>query len=134
MDFVIGNEIKKVVNKKGLKNKTFASLMNMEERNLYHFFKREQIDIDLLLKASEVLDVDFVSLYIENSKFKNHLKRYESAKGSELVNDLEYGYEKENQISFSICVKGSFEKVSSEMSNILQLVKKEVEDRGLSLG
>jgi len=39
----------------------------------------------------------------------------------------------ENQISFSIHLKGDFEKVSQEMSNFLQLVKKEAELRGFKL-
>ena len=70
MDFIIGAEIKKMLRKRGLTNIAFAEKMNMEERNLYHFFKKEALDVDQLLQASQILDFDFLDLYIKNSKFE----------------------------------------------------------------
>lgn len=133
MSFIIGEEIKKRVRRKGLKNKAFAEKMNMEERNLYHFFKREQMDVDQLLEASKILDFDFLTLYIQNSKYKEYLNKYdqEHPKISN-AGEGQTDYNK-NQISFSINVKGSFDTVSKEMSNFLQSVKKEAEERGLHL-
>ncbi len=134
MSFVIGEEIKKRVKRKGLKNKAFGDLMNIEERNLYHFFKKEQMDVDQLLLASEILDFNFLSLYIKNSKFKNYWQK--SSEANLPVDALAVApLEKvEPEISFSICIKGSVEKISSEMSNFLQLIKIEAENRGLTLG
>lgn len=133
MDFIIGAEIKKLVRKRGITNKAFAEKMNMEERNLYHFFKKETLDVDILLQASEILDFDFLELYIKNSKFKNYSSNrqnnalIQSHKSGETVEEVK------NQISFSINLKGDFDKVSQEMSNFLQLVKKEAELRGFKL-
>ena len=133
MDFIIGAEIKKLVRKRGITNKAFAEKMNMEERNLYHFFKKETLDVDILLQASEILDFDFLELYIKNSKFKNYSFNRQN---NTLVQPHKSGEpveEVKNQISFSINLKGDFDKVSQEMSNFLQLVKKEAELRGFKL-
>jgi|SRR5690606_5119562 len=133
MDFVIGEEIKKRVKKKGLKNKAFADMMNMEERNLYHFFKKEVMDVDQLLEASKILEFDFLTLYIKNSKFKDHIKELGTPIISPTPREPIVSYEKSNQISFSLTVQGSFDTVSKEMSNFLQSIKKEAEERGLHL-
>lgn len=133
MDFVIGEEIKKRVRKKGLKNKAFADLMNMEERNLYHFFKKEALEVDQLLQASKILDFDFLELYIENSKYKEYaLELGKPVVGSPIDKTIHVD-NSENQISFSINIKGSFDTVSKEMSNFLQSVKEEAEKRGFKL-
>lgn len=130
---MIGEEIKKRVKKKGLKNKAFADLMNIEERNLYHFFKKEQMDVDQLLQASKVLDFDFLTLYIKNSKYKEYLNDFKDV-ASDNISEYQTDIDKNNnQISFSICIKGKFDTISQEMSNFLQVIKKEAEDRGLEL-
>jgi|SRR5690606_1878338 len=133
MDFVIGEEIKKRVRKKGLKNKAFADLMNMEERNLYHFFKKEVMDVDQLLEAGKILDFDFLTLYIKNSKFKDYIADLGNPVAIQSSSEHIEQYNRENQISFSLTVQGSFDVVSSEMSNFLQSIKKEAEERGMRL-
>lgn len=135
MGFIIGEEIRKKLRDSGLKNKTFAEKMNMDERSLYHFFKKRQMDIDQLLLAGEVLDFDFVSLYIRNSPFKDYYKKFKP--GSDLMaHDVVTPYLPSvgnNQISFSLTVCGTYEKISTEFSNFLQAVKEEAERRGLKL-
>lgn len=131
---MIGDEIKKMVRKRGLKNKAFADLMNMEERNLYHFFKREQMEVDLLLQAGEILDFDFLSLYIRNSKFKNYLENNSKQNSFSDRSSTKNQPQLENQISFSINVKGSIDTASLSMSNFLQSVKLEAEKFGFKLG
>lgn len=133
MDFIIGAEIKKLVRKRGITNKAFAEKMNMEERNLYHFFKKETLDVDILLQASEILDFDFLDLYIKNSKFKNYSLNRQNTPLIQPKKNGEHVEDSKNQISFSINLKGDFDMVSQEMSNFLQLVKKEAEQRGFRL-
>src|SRR5690606_41938776 len=111
MDFVIGEEIKKRVRKKGLKNKAFADLMNMEERNLYHFFKKEVMDVDQLLEASKILDFDFLTLYIKNSKFKDYVEELGKPPMPKSLSEPVEPYKFEEQISFSLTVQGSFDAV-----------------------
>lgn len=131
MSFVIGEEIRKKVRSKGLKNKAFAELMNIEERNLYHFFKKELLDIDQLLQASKVLNYDFVNLYIQNSKFSDHfLDSTTKNQQSKVLPDLATPI---NQISFSFTVKGSMESVQNEISSFLKSVQQEAESRGLTI-
>lgn len=133
MDFVIGTEIKKIIRERGMTNRAFADKMNMEERNLYHFFKKETIDLDVLLLASQVLDFDFLELYIKNSKFKQYSKKSSHPNHTTVAEEQEVYKKNSNQISFSIHLKGDFNKVAEEMSNFLQLVKKEAEQRGFEL-
>lgn len=133
MSFVIGAEIKKRLKAKGLKNKSFADMMHMEERNLYHFFKREQMEVDLLLRAGQILDYDFLTLYIKNSKYKDYLG-HTNLEQPNTVNEPVIEYEKkQNQISFSINICGPFDTVTKEMSNFLQSIKDEAEKRGLKI-
>lgn len=131
MSFVIGEEIRKKVRSKGLKNKAFAELMNIEERNLYHFFKKELLDIDQLLQASKVLNYDFVNLYIQNSKFSDYFG--DSTTKNQQSNTLPDLATSTNQISFSFTVKGSMESVQKEISSFLKSIQQEAESRGLSI-
>lgn len=131
---MIGNEIKKIVRKRGLTNIAFAEMMNMEERNLYHFYKKEQIDIDQLLKASQVLDFDFISLYIKNSEFG---KNYQADSPIKLAKESQEKYIRQTddpKISFTVNILGSFDKITKELPDILKVLKDETESRGLHLG
>lgn len=133
MNFIIGAEIKKIVKKRGIKYKAFADLMNMEERNLYHFFKKENIDIDQIMEASKVLDYDFLTLYISNSRYKNYFQKLNADTPDQIANEPSIQNKKENQISFSITIKGTMSKVAEEMSNFLQSVKEEADKRGFEI-
>lgn len=127
MEFMIGNEIKKLVKKRGLTNKAFAEKMDMEERNLYHFFKKKQIDLDQLLKATQVLDYDFVSLYIKNSKFSGYLNKT-------VTSENNLTSPPQPKVSFTVNILGGFEKITEELPEIMKILKSETEARGLQLG
>lgn len=131
---MIGNEIKKVVKQRGLTNVAFAEKMDMEERNLYHFFKKKHLDLEQLLKASEVLDFDFVALYIKNSKYSSYLSKRSD---QNLLRDSETNYIKldmEPKVSFTVNILGGFDTLKKEMPELLQIIKNETESRGLQLG
>jgi len=134
MEFMIGNEIKKIVKKRGLTNKAFADKMDMEERNLYHFFKKKQLDLDQLLKAGEVLDYDFVGLYIKNSKYNSYLRKQTN---ENILRESTSGYVKSDmqpKISFTVNILGQFDKITQELPEIMKIIKAETEARGLQLG
>lgn len=134
MEFMIGNEIKKIVKERGLTNVAFADKMDMEERNLYHFFKKKQLGLDQLLKASEVLDYDFVSLYIKNSRYSSYLTKLNS-ENILMENTEEYlKSAPDPKISFTVNILGRFDKITQELPEIMKILKSETEARGLQLG
>lgn len=53
----------------GLSIKDFARELCCERNSVYYIFKQENIDIKRLLRISEILDFNFLSLYVvENNK------------------------------------------------------------------
>ena len=133
MKFVIGEKIKEKLEERGVTQKAFASAIGMTTRNLERFFERSDISINQLLKASDFLNYDFVSLYIENSKFKEYVEELGKPIVQSPVEKILKIEQPENQITFSLNLKGSFDAVSKEMPNFLTTIKKEAEKRGFQL-
>jgi predicted transcriptional regulator len=46
----------------------FANILNCERKTVYGIFKQQSIDIDLLMKISEILDFDFIQTYYVKKK------------------------------------------------------------------
>ena len=57
----IGSIIKQKVLESHMTVKEFAEKINCERSTVYHIFKQKSIDIDKLMKISEVLNYDFIS-------------------------------------------------------------------------
>ena len=55
----IGQQIKLVLETKGISVTEFARRINKSRENIYSIFTRKSIDTGLLAKISEVLDYDF---------------------------------------------------------------------------
>ena len=68
----IGSLIKEKMEERGLSVSDFAHALHYERTNIYKIFKRSSIDVDLLLRISEVLAYDFLrevySITIEADK------------------------------------------------------------------
>ena len=60
-DIHIGPIIKQKVIESSMTIKEFADRIHCERTTVYHIFKQKSIDIERLLKISEVLDYDFIS-------------------------------------------------------------------------
>ena len=56
----IGSLIKEKMEERGLSVSDFAHALHYERTNIYKIFKRSSIDVDLLLRISEVLAYDFL--------------------------------------------------------------------------
>lgn len=56
----IGSLIKEKMEERGLSVSDFAHALHYERTNIYKIFKRGSIDVDLLLRISEVLAYDFL--------------------------------------------------------------------------
>lgn len=59
-DVHIGSEIARVVREKGISITEFAGMICCHRKNVYDIFTRKSIDIDRLIRISEVLDHDFI--------------------------------------------------------------------------
>ena len=59
-DIHIGNIIREKLDKKPMSVTDFARLIDRERSTVYDIFGRKSIDIELLIKISEVLDYDFI--------------------------------------------------------------------------
>lgn len=64
----IGNQIKQVLEERGLTISEFARRINFSRENVYSIFKRPTMDIALLQKINKVLDYDFFQYYDANTK------------------------------------------------------------------
>ncbi|MCF8365011.1 MAG: hypothetical protein K9H16_04475 [Bacteroidales bacterium] len=62
----IGNEIKNVVEKKGISIKKFGDKINCNRTNVYDIFKRTSIDTQLLIMISHALEYNFFELFVPN--------------------------------------------------------------------
>ena len=63
MKLDIGEIIRHEFEKSGLSASQFARMINKERTLVYHLFKRQSIDTDLLYHICMVLNVDFFSLF-----------------------------------------------------------------------
>ena len=74
-DIHIGDIIKQKVEESPMTVTKFADRINCERTTVYHIFKQKSIDIDKLIKISEVLNYDFISeVYAKkNNKTNNSI-------------------------------------------------------------
>jgi transcriptional regulator with XRE-family HTH domain len=68
MAYHFGQEIKKIIKRKGMTISEFARRINKSRENSYDIFTRKSLDTDLLKSISQVLEYDFLSKSMEKSK------------------------------------------------------------------
>lgn len=61
--YSIGQEIKRVVKKRGLSAEDMASFLNVSKPNIFDIYKRETIDTGLLERICKVLDYNFFQYF-----------------------------------------------------------------------
>ena len=59
-DIHIGKIIKEKLEEKSISIAKFACGINRDRTTVYNIFKQKSIDIELLIKISEILDYDFI--------------------------------------------------------------------------
>lgn len=132
MKEIIGETIKDEVRRSGLTQEQFASKMSMSLRNIANLFNKEHLPHDQLIKASKVLERDFVKDYLDYLYDSNP-----EVKKLSKVKEPDVSYLKPatfiHEISLQINVKGKMESIESEFPAFLRLMKKEAEQRGLQL-
>lgn len=125
MNLPIGQKIKEVLRKSGITQVYFADQIGMSRRNLERFFERDDISINQLIKASEILNYDFVEDFLNNSKYQK--------KGSTSLNISNDSRKSINEISIQLHIKGEISLISKNFPELLNILKKEAERRGLSI-
>ena len=71
-DVHIGSIIKQKVMESSMTIKEFADKINCERTTVYHIFKQKSIDVERLIKISEVLSYDFISeVYQKQNEIMN---------------------------------------------------------------
>ena len=71
MKLDIGEIIRQEFEKSGLSASQFARMINKERTLVYHLFKRQSIDTDLLYQICMVLNVDLFRLFSEKLREEN---------------------------------------------------------------
>lgn len=64
MELHIGKEIEKILDDKRMPVAEFAKLVGMEERSVYHIFRRSYIHSKLMIKISKALGQNLFLYYI----------------------------------------------------------------------
>ncbi|MDF2851662.1 MAG: hypothetical protein K0S31_2347 [Sphingobacterium multivorum] len=129
MEFTIGQRIKEILTEKGVTQTSFADKIGMSRRNLERFFKNKDISIRQLVDASEILDYDFVSEYLQNNG-TNY--------GQNLMQEPVVMYERslpqnKNEITVQLTIKGDVTLVSKYFPEILSKLKRETDNYGLTI-
>lgn len=68
MDYAIGDAIRSKIEEKGMTFVAFADRFGITSRNLQYFFKRNDITLQQITRASEILEYDFVKEYLNALK------------------------------------------------------------------
>jgi hypothetical protein len=68
----IGEEIKKVFERKNLSVSEFARRINKSRENVYDIFTRQTIDTGLLITISTILEYNFFLMYSEKYQQRNY--------------------------------------------------------------
>lgn len=63
MELHIGNEIRRVMEEKGIQADWLAQKINTSRRNLYDILQRQEISTGQLIEISKALEFDFFELY-----------------------------------------------------------------------
>lgn len=128
MDFVIGEKIRQKVEERGVTQKAFANAIGMTSRNLERFFERKDISINQLVKASEFLNFDFVTLFLKNHSSGKKLPI--------IVNEtsVQSNHNQLDLISIQLNIKGDVNNISKNLPELIKKVKKEAENFGFFLG
>ena len=130
MKEIIGVVIKESIRKSDMTQEDFAKEMGMTLRNLANLFNKEHIPIEQLVRASKIMKQDFIKVYTDWLYEKEPKIRPNENE------DIQPKYPDQylkNEMTIFLNVKGSFDDIKNNMTDFLEIVKKEAEERGLHL-
>jgi transcriptional regulator with XRE-family HTH domain len=71
MSIHIGNIIHELIKNKGLKAKFVSKKINVSESTVYKIYKQETIDVDKLIRLSQLLNTNLFLHYLEQEPLKS---------------------------------------------------------------
>jgi len=132
MEYVIGKAIRSRIVEKGMTFKSFSDKFGISDRNLQHIFQKTDLPITQIVRASEILDYDFIADYIKAKKPKYKILVPEE-KGVNEPNGFYKSIPNDfTTMMFSLTIAGTqsqFEK----FPELLQKTRKDAEDLGFKL-
>lgn len=126
MNYVIGEAIRKKIQEKGMTFVSFADRFGITDRNLQHFFKKSDISLQQITRASQILDHDFVTEYFNELKKEGKVQLF--------VEESQAEYQKAVEgITTSLTLIGQPSDYYNNFSDLLKLIMMEAKKRGFSL-
>lgn len=119
MSIHIGKEIHKLVKMAGLKTKIIANFINASESSVYKIYNRETIDIDKLIKLSQLLNTNLFELYLDEEPLKSMANNNLDKLSTELDILKSILNQKEKRIS-------ELESINSSQQKIIDLLEKNI--------
>lgn len=132
MKEVIGEIIRESVKRSGLTQEDFAREMGMTHRNLANLLNKDRIPFEQLVRASKILKEDFIKKYTsilyDEEVGLQEFKKYNFEESPALSK-----VPKEKTVSVSLIIRGEINKISKSLPDLLVIINREVEARGLQL-
>ncbi|KAA8483730.1 hypothetical protein BDE36_1808 [Arcticibacter tournemirensis] len=126
MDYVIGDAIRRKIEEKGMTFVAFADKFGITDRNLQYFFKRNDISLQQITRASEILDYDFVKEYLAALK--------EDGKGRWIAEEPAPEYaSKQKGITTSFTIVGNQDDYYKNFPDLLRTLISEASKLGFSI-
>lgn len=126
MNYKIGDAIRKKIEEKGMTFVSFADKFGISDRNLQYVFKRDDISMQQITRASQILDYDFVNEYLEALK--------SAGKGHWIAKEPEVDYGlKPAGISTSLTIVGNADNYYKNFPDLLKTLIEETKKHGFIL-
>lgn len=126
MNYIIGDSIRKKIQEKGITFVAFAEKFGVTDRNLQHVFKKNDLSLQQITRASEILEYDFVSEYF------NELKRDGKAKFILTEGEAQTPMQ-DNSITTSLSIAGSVENYYKKFPLLIEFISEKSKELGFRL-
>ena len=126
MIYVIGEAIRNKILEKGMTFVAFADKFGLSDRNLQYVFKKEDLPISQILRASELLEYDFLTDYVKAKKPKYLGKNILSE------NDEKSSVGKQKKISINLTISGGINSYDN-FPKFLKIIKEEANGLGFEI-
>lgn len=126
MNYAFGEAIRKKIEEKGMTFVAFADRFGVTDRNLQYLFKKKDLSIQQIVRASQILEYDFMSDYLRSLQDDGKL----NFKAEEPVQE----YAKESKgFTMSFSLSGPQENYYKYFPDLLKIIVTEAKKKGFSI-